>query len=163
MNFDTPELVGGGALGALMLALRLALAWVERGNRKRMEAAKSVPPSPSHSVPPPAADRALLARLDRAEQHDALVAALFKGQAELVDTQRKLDVLREENYRLAVRDRAKDDEIARLRLKLKADEMAIGVLREQLSHVEQERDTAVSEKECLAADLRRALLVKPPG
>jgi hypothetical protein len=157
MNFDTPELVGGGALGALMLALRLALAWVERGNRKRMEAAKSVPPSPSHSVPPPAADRALLARLDRAEQHDALVAALFKGQVELVDTQRKLDVLREENYRLAVRDRAKDDEIARLRLKLKADEMAIGVLREQLQHSEQERAQ-------LASDVQRlsSLVARPP-
>jgi hypothetical protein len=160
MNFDTPELVGGGALGALMLALRLALAWVERGNRKRLERAASVPPSSGHSVPPPALDRAVLARLDRAAQHDAIVGALLKAQVDLVDEQRKAEVLREECHRLALRVHALEQDNARKTVQLRAERLSTQVLREQLAHVEQERDTAVSEKECLAADLRRALLTR---
>jgi hypothetical protein len=148
---DDGPAAGASIVGVLYAIGHIAVVvskWLKERERKR--AMSSVPPT-ALPPPPPAVDRAVLARLDRAEQHDALVAALFKGQVELVDTQRKLDVLREENYRLAVRDRAKDDEIARLRLKLKADEMAIGVLREQLQHSEQERAQLASDVQRLSS------------
>lgn len=148
---DSGPLTGAGVLGVLALALRLALAWVERGNKRRLERAQSVPPTPGNS--PPAAVSQTLSRLDRAEQHDAIVSTLFRVQADLMDRDRQMAILRDECSRLAVRTRALEQDVARKDTQLKAERLATQVLREQLAHVE-------AEREQLAADLKRALVVR---
>ena len=156
---DSAPASGASILGVAVLVLTLALELVKRGNRKRQESAKSIPPTAGHE-PSPQQDRAILERLDRAEQHDALVGALFRTQAELVDEKRKNEVLREANNKLSLEVYALRHDNERKDTQLRAERMSTRVLREQLAHVEKELAAKNEELELAHADLRRALLVR---
>lgn len=161
MNIADNGAAAGGSILAILYALgHLAVAaskWLKERERKR--AMESVPPTEVHR-PSQEMDRAVLARLDRAEQHDAIVAALFRGQADLVDVQRQLAVLRNENSKLALKVHALESDAARKDVQLRAERLATRTLREQLSHVERELAEAKGDLEVAHADLRRALLVR---
>jgi len=155
----------GAAVGATILGVLSSLGTIivyvakmlrERERSKRMS---SVPPT-ELEPPPPAHDLSVLARLQRADQDDSLVTALLRVQGELVDTQRKLEVLRNENNKLALRVHELEHDNARKDVQLRAERLANRTLREQLAHVEQELATKAGELELAHADLRRALLVR---
>jgi hypothetical protein len=158
--FDSGPLSGASVLALLAAAVKYVTWRLEQANKRRLRDAQSIPPSEGQDVPSPAADRALLARLDRAEQHDAIVGALLRTQADLVDTQRQLAVLRNECTKLALRVHALEGDVARKDVQLRAERLSTQVLREQLAHVEAELVTAKGDLEVAHADLRRALLVR---
>lgn len=160
MNFADDGAAAGTTIVTVLTSLGTIIVWVAKWlrERERRRAMASVPPTPGHE--PPAATDQTLARLDRAEQHDALVGALLKAQRDIVDTQRKLELLRNECTKLALRVHALEGDVARKDVQLRAERLATQVLREQLAHVEQELVTARSELEVAHADLRRALLVR---
>jgi hypothetical protein len=158
--WDSGPLSGASVLALLAAAVKYVTWRLEQANRRRLRDAQSIPPSEGQDVPSPAADRALLARLDRAEQHDAIVSALLRTQAELVDERRKNEVLREANNRLALEVYSLKEDNERKDLQLRAERMSTRVLREQLAHVEAELVTAKGDLEVAHADLRRALLVR---
>jgi septal ring factor EnvC (AmiA/AmiB activator) len=154
-----PE-TGAGILGVIYALGHIVVVvskWLKDRERKR--AMESVPPT-ELALPPPATDRAVLARMDRADQDDALVTALLKARDDLMDERRKVEVLRAENSKLAFRLHALEQETARKRVQLRAERLATRTLREQLSHVEKELAEARGELELAHADLRRALLVR---
>lgn len=160
MNIADDGAAAGTTIVTVLTSLGTLVVWAAKWlrERDRRRAMASVPPSPEYR--PPATDPAVLARLDRAEQDDAIVRALLRAQGELVDTQRKLEVLRSECSKLALRAHALEGERDRLRSQLSVERQAVRVLREQLAHVEAELREKEAEKEVLAADLRRALLVR---
>ena len=161
MNIADDGAAVGGTIVTVLTSLGTIIVYAAKWlrDRDRVRRMKSVPPS-ELAPPSPAMDRAVLARLDRAEQHDAIVSALLRTQGELVDTQRKLEVLRADNNRLALKVHALEGDVARKDVQLRAERLSTQVLREQLAHVEQELATAKMEYEVLAADLRRALLTR---
>lgn len=158
--WDSGPLSGATVLAFLGAVLTYVTQRLKEANKRRLRDAQSIPPSDEQDVPSPAADRALLARLDRAEQHDAIVGALLRTQAELVDERRKLEVLRSECNKLALRVHALEGDVARKDVQLRAERLSTQVLREQLAHVEAELVTAKGDLEVAHADLRRALLVR---
>ena len=144
----------GPGAGASLLAILYAIGhiavavskWLKERERRR--AMESVPATEVHPQPP-AVDRT-----------DALVVALLRAQADLVDTQRQLAILRDENSKLALRAHTLEADIARRDTQLRVERQAVRTLREQLAHVEQELAAAKMECEVAHADLRRALLVR---
>lgn len=153
---DSGPGTGVSVLAVLLAALQLGIALVQRKKRKDLERAQSIPPTEGHEPAVPDG-QAILERLDRARQHDAIVGALFREQADHVDTQRKLAVLRDEMNKLALRVHALETDNARKDTQLRVERKANGVLREQLAHVEQELATRNAAYDELAGDLRRAL------
>jgi hypothetical protein len=151
----------GGTILAVLSSLGYLVIWLAKWlrERERTKRMKSVPPS-ELAPPPPAVDRAVLARLDRAEQHDAIVGALLRTQGELVDEKRKNEVLRDANNRLSLEVYALKQDNERKDVQLRAERQSTRTLREQLAHVEAELAAKTSDCEVLAADLRRALLVR---
>ncbi len=157
--WDSGPLSGVTVLAFLSAVLTYATQRLKAAGEKRLKNAQSIPPTAGHE-PSPQADRAILARLDRAEQHDALVGALFRTQAELVDERRKNEVLREANNKLSLEVYALKMDNERKDTQLRAERMSTRVLREQLAHVEKELAVKNEELELAHADLRRALLVR---
>lgn len=157
--WDSGPLSGATVLAFLSALLTYATQRLRARTNRRLRDAQSIPPSEGIE-PPPDTGKAILERLDRAEQHDALVAALFRTQAELVDERRKNEVLRDANNRLAleVYELKRDNE--RKDVQLRAERLSTRTLREQLAHVEQELAGIKGELELAHADLRRALLVR---
>lgn len=157
--WDSGPLSGATILAFLGAALTYATQSLKAANKRRMKRAQSIPPSEGLELSPDTG-KAILERLDRAERHDALVSALFRTQAELVDERRKNEVLRDANNRLAIEvyELKRDNE--RKDVQLRAERLSTRTLREQLAHVEQELAGVKGELELAHADLRRALLVR---
>lgn len=160
MNIADDGAAAGTTIVTVLTSLGTLIVWAAKWlrERERRRAMASVPPSPEYR--PPATDPAILARLDRAEQHDAIVAALFRSQADAVDDRRKIEILRNECSKLALRVHALEADVARRDVQLRAERLATQVLREQLAHVEAELAASRGELEVAHADLRRALLVR---
>lgn len=130
---DSPEGMGGAAVVLLGGGLKLVTAYLEwRKTRDAKRAMSLVPPSPQLQPPGPAVDAAVLARLDRAEQHDALTTALLRERwtvdqrdRELADARRELAAktlaleLEQAGHGITREQlRARDDLVARLRAEL---------------------------------------------
>lgn len=157
--WDSGPLSGATILAFLSAALTYATRRLQAANNRRLKKAQSIPPTEGLEPPAPS-DRAVLERLDRAEQHDAIVAALFRTQGELVDERRKNEVLRDANNKLSLEVYALKTDNERKDTQLRAERLTNRTLRDQLSHVEKELAEKTAELELAHADLRRALLVK---
>lgn len=131
---DSPAGAGGAAvvlLGAVLKAITAYLEWRKTRDAKR--AMSLVPPSPQ--VRPPETDPGVLARLDRAEQHDALTTALLRERWTVSDRDRELAELRRE--------------LAAKTLALELEQAGHAIVRDQL----RQRDDLVAR---LRTDLERA-------
>lgn len=115
---------------AIVFVVRLAVAVAKRWRATQDKAMSEVPPSPQLAPPGPDVDAAVLARLQRLEEHDVLTTALAQSE-------RRVDSLEE-----LVQDLRR--QVERLNLQLNA-ERAVAALRASLLSAKDERIVRLEE------------------